>query len=56
MKNKIKLFIIHPDNKRVAYYIQNGEENKGNGLAEPLKVACEGFRGIGVEYSQQTRR
>jgi len=56
MKNKIKLFGIHPDNKPVADYAQNGEENKGNGLAEPLKVACEGFRGIRVEYSQQTRR
>jgi hypothetical protein len=56
MKNKIKLFIIRPDNKPVADYAQNGEENKGNVLAEPLKVACEGFRGIRAEDCQQTRR
>jgi hypothetical protein len=45
MKNNIKLFVIRP-NKSVADYAQNGEENKGNVLAEPLKVACESFRGI----------
>jgi hypothetical protein len=56
MKNKIKLFIIYRDNKPVADYAQNREENKGNVLAEHLKVACEGFRGIRVEYWQQTRR
>jgi len=56
MKNKIKLFLIHPINKPVADYAQNGEENKGNVLAEPLKVACKVFHGISVEYCLQTRK
>jgi hypothetical protein len=56
MKNKIKLFLIHLINKPVADYAQKGEENKGNVLAEPLKVACKGVRGISVEYCLQNRR
>lgn len=55
-KTKLNYFFIHPDNKPVADYAQNGEENKGNALAEPLKVACEGFLGIRVEYCQQTKK